>query len=147
MKRGVKILIVFLVVISFILIGGFYIFSSSCTLIGCMSTLTLVLPEPIPSDNLAVVIDDYEIVDNCNRRYQNFGSGRYENRIYLPSQHLLSSELIKEISSLKIGYRETCESEITTVYSYSNLPVEYKSSQPNGPRCEPTCYNAVITLE
>ena len=147
MKRGVKILIVFLVVISFILIGGFYIFSSSCTLIGCMSTLTLVLPEPIPSDNLAVVIDDYEIVDNCNGRYQNFGSGRYENRIYLPSQHLLSSELIKEISSLKIGYRETCESEITTVYSYSNLPVEYKSFQPNGPRCEPTCYNAVITLE
>lgn len=149
MKRGTKILIVILGIIFFIFLVSiiFSIYGQSCTLIGCASTLTLILPDSIQSDNLVVMVDDYEVIDICNGKYQNIGSGRYENRVYLSSQHPVSGELITYMNSLKIGYRETCGSGTTIVYSYSDLSIDYTISQPNGPRCEPTCYNAAINLE
>lgn len=149
MERGTKIFIVilgalFLIFLAYLI---FNIFGRTCTLIGCTSNLTLTLPEQIPSNNLVVILDDYEIIDNCNGRYQNINNTREKNRIYLPVQHPLSDELIEQISLLKIGYRETCESETTILYSYSDLSVEYRTVQPNGPRCGPPCYQAIINLE
>ncbi|MCH7902278.1 hypothetical protein IIC68_00840 [archaeon] len=151
-----KIVIALLILLGIVFIGFLVLWSVnyffSCTAVGCVNTLSVTLPEELPSRNFVILADSSIILDPCNDiRAGSSGIVTQGTTIgmspYYPGKPRTEENLIRDIGSLQIGYRETCADDVTFVYSYQDVKTTYRTHNPNGPFCSPTCYNGTIVVK
>jgi len=132
--------------------------SISCTQIGCSDGVFIEIPGLVLPEHYVVTLND-ENYDTClepvrvraaggpfltvNPGNSNIVGGNL-TRISLRFIHADGASLPTDFH-LSISSRADCNTPPVSILE-QQFTVEYTTRQPNGPRCEPTCSQASVTL-
>ncbi|MFT4282911.1 MAG: hypothetical protein ACMXX6_00620 [Candidatus Woesearchaeota archaeon] len=157
MKKTIKITVIVILLILLSLIVIAYNFSSNivaCTDIGCFSSISVITSDPIPE--LFVVRADQNLIFDMCDEFTAFEMSLSESHYFINKNRtnsyksrlfITSPKNLEEFETLNFYSKEDCESEQEQIiFEVDNTEIEYTKFQPNGPKCEPTCYISTINM-